>query len=438
MTAETDHHKLGPFLATMLVAGAMVGSGVYLLPASLGAIGSVSILAWLVAIGGGVLLAGVFSWLAILRPHAAGLFAYIHEAFGPGASFIIGFVYWVGYWVGCVAIALAATGYLSVFIPVLARPPWTTLATLAILWLFVGINMIGPRFVARLGGLTLAVGLGPILIVAIGGWLYFRPAIFLASWNVSGHSAWAVVPTTVVTVFWAFTGIENASVVARIVRRPARNVPIATLSGLGLASLVYLLAGGVIMGILPAAALAKSSAPYADAVAPILGGVAAAAVAACALAKVCGTLGGAILTTVECADSEGVLGHIAGRTGPRLAARASTQHLAWTGVLMSLVTLVTASPSLARQFTVVVDVSVILSVAAYLGACAALWQFAGEARAATKWLARAAAVGAALFCIAMAGAAEVRLLIWSAATIAVTAVGYGAFRAWPRLAKAAG
>jgi hypothetical protein len=77
-------------------------------------------------------------------------------------------------------------------------------------------------------------------------------------------------------------------------------------------------------------------------------------------------------------------------------------------------------------------------VAAYLGACAALWRFAREARAATKWLARAAAVGAALFCVAMAGAAEPRLLIWSAATIAVTAVGYGVFRAWPRPVKAAG
>jgi arginine:agmatine antiporter len=432
-----DHHKLGPFLATMLVAGAMIGSGVYLLPASLGAIGSVSILAWLAAIGGGVLLAGVFSWLAILRPGAGGLFAYIHEAFGPGVSFVIGFVYWVGYWIGCVAIALAATGYLSVFIPALAHPPWTTLATLAILWLFVGVNLIGPKFVARLGGLTLAAGLAPILLVAIGGWFYFRPEVFAASWNVSGQSDLAVVPAAVVTVFWAFTGIENASVVARIVRDPKRNVPIATLCGLGLASLVYLLAGGVIMGILPARVLARSSAPYADAVAPILGGLAAAAVAACALAKVCGTLGGSVLTTVECADSEGVLGHIAGRTGPRLAARASATHLAWTGVLMSLVALATASPSLARQFTVVVDVSVILSVAAYLGACAALWRFARDARRPTKWLARTAAVGAALFCVAMAGAAEPRLLLWSAATIAVTAAGYGAFRAWPRLAKAA-
>ncbi len=433
-----EHHKLGPFLATMLVAGAMIGSGVYLLPASLGAVGSVSILAWLAAIGGGVLLAGVFSWLAILRPGAGGLFAYIHEAFGPGVSFVIGFVYWVGYWIGSVAIALAATGYLSVFFPALARPPWTLLTTLATLWLFVGVNMIGPRFVARLGGFTLAVGLAPVLVVAIGGWFYFHPSVFLASWNVSGKSAWAVVPATVVTVFWAFTGIENASVVARIVRDPKRNVPIATLSGLGLASLVYLLAGGVIMGILPARVLARSSAPYADAVAPILGGLAAAAVAACALAKVCGTLGGSILTTVECADSEGVLGHIAGRAGPRIAPRASTQHLAWTGVLMSAVALATASPSLARQFTMVVDVSVILSILAYLGACGALWRFAREATPATRWLARAASVGAALFCVAMAGAAEPKLLLWSAATIAVTALGYVAFRVWPRLAKAPG
>jgi arginine:agmatine antiporter len=415
----------------MLVAGAMIGSGVYLLPASLGSVGSVSILSWLIAIVGGLMLAGVFSFLAILRPGAAGLFAYIHEAFGPAVSFIIGFTYWIGYWIGCVAIALAAAGYLSVFIPIVARPPWTTVATLAFEWLFIGVNRVGPKFVARLGGLTLAAGLAPILIVAIGGWLWFRPQVFLASWNVSGQSAWAVVPATVVTVFWAFTGIEGASVVARVVRQPARNVPIATLAGLTLASLVYLLSNSVIMGILPAHALARSSAPFADAVAPILGGLAAAAVGACALAKVCGTLGGAILQTVETADSEGVFGHIAGRAGPRAAPRASTQHLVWTGVLISAVTIATASPSLARQFTVVVDVSVILSVAAYLGACAALWRIAREAAPRTRWLARVATVGAGLFSIGMAAAAEPRLLLWSAATFVVTAAGYAIWRLWP-------
>ena len=64
-----DQKKLGPFLATMLVAGGMIGSGVYLLPASLAAIGSISLLGWVLAIVGAALLAGVFSALEIGRAH---------------------------------------------------------------------------------------------------------------------------------------------------------------------------------------------------------------------------------------------------------------------------------------------------------------------------------------------------------------------------------
>lgn len=423
------HPKLGPFLATMLVAGGMIGSGVYLLPASLGAVGSASILAWLAAIAGAAMLAGVFSWLAILKPGAAGLFSYVRDEFGPGAGFVSGVTYWISDWVGNVAIALAAAGYLSVFVPAVARAPWTNLATLAILWLFVGANMIGPRFVARFGGLTLLAGLAPILIVAIGGWFYFRPEVFAASWNVSGKSLIAVVPAAVVTVFWAFTGIENASILAPLVRNPARHVPIATFAGLAIASLTYLLACGVIMGILPAATLARSSAPFADAVAPILGAVAAALVAAGAMAKACGTLGGAILTTVETADSKAVMGQISRRVGARAAPRASTRHLMWTGLLMTVVTLATISPTVARQFTVIIDVSVILGVVVYIAACAALWRIAGTVAVGRRSI-RALALGAVLFCGAMIAATEPILLVWSAALVALSVAAY-----WPVWAR---
>ncbi|MGI8840363.1 MAG: amino acid permease [Caulobacteraceae bacterium] len=435
MTSGEVQRGLGPFLATMLVAGGMIGSGVYLLPASLGAIGSISILAWAAAIAGAALLAGVFSWLAILRPGTAGLFSYVREAFGPAAGFVAGAIYWTSCWVGNVAIALAVTGYLSVFLPAIAKPPASGMATVAILWLFVGANIVGPRFVARFGGWTLAIGLAPILLVAIGGWFYFRPEIFAASWNVSGQSFVQVVPASVVTVFWAFSGIENASVLATLVRNPARNVPIATLAGLAIAAVTYVLACGAIMGILPAAVLARSNAPFADAVAPLLGASVAAFVALCAMLKSCGTLGGAVLLTVETAESEAVLGQITRRAGARLADKASTAHLLFTGVLMSLAVVASASPSIARQFTIVIDVSVILTVVVYMAACFALWRIGGSARGPARMSARALAVGAALFCGWLIAAAEPRLLLWSAGLIAAASLAY--MPVWLRVPKPA-
>ena len=133
--------KLGPFLAMMVVAGGMIGSGIYLLPASLAAFGSVSILGWGLAILGALMLGGVFSFLAILRPRAAGLFSYISEALGPGAGFVSGLVYWMLCWIGNAPIALGMTGYLSVFFPPVARPHgrlspvwWSCGCSSALIW----------------------------------------------------------------------------------------------------------------------------------------------------------------------------------------------------------------------------------------------------------------------------------------------------------------
>jgi arginine:agmatine antiporter len=428
MSLDQVQRKLGPFLATMLVAGGMIGSGVYLLPASLAAIGSISILAWAAAIVGAALLAGVFCWLAILRPGAGGLFSYIRGELGPGAGFVMGVIYWISCWVGNVAVALGVTGYLSVFIPEIAKGPGSSLAAAVILWLFVGANIVGPRFVARFGGWTLLIGLAPILSAAIGGGFFFHPAVFAASWNVTGKSILQVVPPSVVTVFWAFTGIENAAILATVVRNPARDIPIATLAGLAIAAVTYVLACGVIMGILPASVLAKSSAPFADAVAPVLGASAAVFVTLCAMLKSCGTLGGAILLTVETAESDAVLGQITTRAVARPDGRASTANLLYTGVLMNLVVIAVTNQTIARQFTLVADVSVILTVVVYMAACVALWRTSRSVHGGVRLKTRAVAAGGLVFCGWLIVAAEPKLLFWSAGMMAASLLAYAPIR----------
>src|ERR1700761_6659126 len=202
MTSNQSPKKLGAFLATMLVAGNMIGSGIYLLPASPGAVGSISILGWIAAVGGAALLGGAFSALAILRPHGTGLISHVGEVFGQGSAFVWGVLYWFACWTGNVAIALAVTGYVAYFLPALATPPGSTLFTAGILWVFTGANIVGPLFVARFEGGTLLIGLAPVLLVALGGWFYFDPALFTASWTVTGKPFWEAMPQSVVMVFW--------------------------------------------------------------------------------------------------------------------------------------------------------------------------------------------------------------------------------------------
>ena len=417
-----DQKKLGPFLATMLVAGGMIGSGIYLLPASLAATGSISLLGWCLAVLGAALLAGVFSTLAILRPQSGGLFEHIAEAFGPGVGFVAGVLYWIP--VANAPIALAVTGYLSFFLPQVATGPAATLTTLTTVWLFIGANFIGARFVARLGGWTLLIGLAPILLVAVGGWAFFKPAVFAASWNVSGKPDYQAIPSSAALAFWAFTGLEYASIVALRVQNPRRNVPVATFGGLALAAVVYLAACGVIMGILPAAVLAKSNAPFADAAAPWLGPVVAGVVALCAMLKSCGSLAAADLALIETGDSQTVLGQIVLGGGYRRPDRPSTFSLIFFGLIMSVVVIASASPTLAGQFTTLANITVIIYMLVYLAACLALIRFSGEVSARRRPLVRGVALCGAIFCCYMIASSERSLLEWSAAALVVTLLVY--------------
>jgi arginine:agmatine antiporter len=426
---DDQHKKLGPFLATMVVAGAMIGSGIYLLPASLGAVGSISMVSWAAAAICAAFIAGTFAWLAIVGPTTAGPFSHVRDAYGHGAAFVTGVLYWAGCVVASAAVALAVSGYLGVFMPFVAKPPGLPLATVAIVWLFTAANMVGPRFVARLQSWTFLLGLAPVFLAAIGGWFYFHPAIFSDSWNVTGQSALAVVPRTTVTVFWAFLGIEGAIVLATRVRNPARDVPIATLGGLAIATAIYMAASAAIMGILPAGVLAKSTAPFASAVAPILGASVAGAVALCAMLKASGTLGASLLLTVESGESESVLGQVRKPARTPIGHRASMANLLFTGVLTSLVVVASASPTLARQFTIVTNVAVDLSLLVYAMAGLSLLRLAGGLPRAKRAAARAIGIGGATVSAALIAVSEPDLLVWSAFAILLAVGAYIPVRA---------
>ena len=422
--SSVDHKKLGPFLATMVVTSSMIGSGVFLLPASLGAIGSISILGWVAAGLAACLIGAVFALLAIANPGTAGLFSYIRDAFGPGAGFVTGALYWASCLVACVAIALAVVGYLSVFIPLIGKPPGLTIATITIVWLFIGANFLGPRFVARMQSWTVIIGLAPVLFIAICGWIFFHGATFAASWNVSGHGDLAILPRATVIAFWGFLGMESAIILSVRVQNPLRDVPIGTLGGLAIATVVYIAASAAIMGMLPAAVLAKSSAPFADAVVPVLGASVAGAVALCAMLKASGTLAATVLLTVETADSESMLGLARTAAPAQPADRASLANLMFTGVLTSLLVVLSVSPTLARQYTIVTNASVVLSVLVYLASALALLRLSGVLPRALCVVSRILAVLCSLFCVALIAASEVPSLIGSVGVMVLALVVY--------------
>ena len=121
--AKKKSRQLGLAMTTALVVGNMIGSGIFLLPASLGSYGGISLIGWLFTSAGAVFLAIVFSRLSRILPAAGGPYAYTREGFGDFTAFMIAWGYWIGLWTGNAAIAVALVSYLGVFWPAVSSTP---------------------------------------------------------------------------------------------------------------------------------------------------------------------------------------------------------------------------------------------------------------------------------------------------------------------------
>lgn len=426
MSAGTDAPagRLGLGLATALVAGNLIGSGIYLLPATLAAIGSISIFGWIIAALGALVLAGVFSLMMIVRPTEDGLADIVRAGLGPYWGFQSSLLYWIACWLANIAIALAVVGYLTVPFPVLDQPLPSAAATVAVIWLLTGIAILGPRAIGRTHALTLAVGLVPLLAVGLLGWLWFDPELFARSWNVSGEPDSQAVFGSLVSVFWAFVGVECAAMVARMVHDPARNVPLATMGGVGISALVYMFASTAIFGMAPAESIAASSAPFALAVDRILGPAAAGLVAVCAILKASGTLGGWVLVTGETTRWTA-----ASRFLPRWLAQTSdsgmpVRALVAMAALMSVVTFLTVAPTIGQQFELLINASVVFTLLVYVYASIALLRFTVGASPGRRRAAWVLAVLAILFSVLLIASSGIGLIAVTTGLVALTLLGW--------------
>lgn len=352
--------------ATMLVAGNMIGTGVFLLPVNLAQVGGIAIFGWIVATLGVAALGLVFAKLGELNPQQGGPYAYARDFLGPYAGFQTNYVYWFGNWIGNVAIAVAAVGYLAELVPGITTPPGSLIATAGVIWLLTFANARGARLVGILETWTMLLALIPILAIAILGWIWFDPAIFMSGWNVSGDSDMQAVSRAASMALWAYMGIESAAVSAGVIDNPKRNIPLATLIGLALAAGIYMLSSTVIMGILPNDALQSSHAPFAEAAFLAIGPVGAIVISVCAVLKSVGSLGGWMLLVGQSAKAAADDGMF-----PKAFAEINRhgvpgKGLMIVGVLMTVMLFATASPTLADQFNHIVNLAVILIIVPYV------------------------------------------------------------------------
>lgn len=293
-SAINNNPKIGLWTATALVAGNMVGSGVFLLPAALARFGSISLIGWLLSSVGALCLALLFAKLSQLLPKSGGPYAYANQAFGHFTGFMIAWGYWIGIWSGNAAIALSAAGYLSVLIPWINKPTHLILTAIASVWLLTWVNTRSIKLIGNIQIITTVLKLLPLCVLGTLGWFFIDFHHYLP-FNQSSQANALVIATTTTLTFWSFIGIESATIPSTHIAHPQKNIPRATLIGTGLTAIIYISSTLVIMGLLPAELLKSSPAPFADATRPLLGNLAYYLFAASGAIACLGTLNGWIL-----------------------------------------------------------------------------------------------------------------------------------------------
>ncbi|MGE9292073.1 MAG: arginine/agmatine antiporter [Puniceicoccales bacterium] len=414
--------KVGVVPATLMVAGNIMGSGVFMLPANLAATGGIAIYGWLVTITGAVCLALVYAKMSAIDDSPGGSYAYARRSFGPFVGYQTNLLYWLGSWIGNVALAVVGVGYLSYFIPALNAPWVLAIACLAMIWLFTFINILGPRLTAHVQSVATILALVAIVGVAILGWFKFSGETYMAAWNVSGKGDFAAIQGVLNVTLWSFIGVETAAVAAGVVDNPKKNVPIATIGGVVLAAVTYVLSCTAIMGAIPNEQLVKSAAPFADCAKLVFGEIGGAAVSICAAVGCLGSLGGWILATAQTAKAAADDGLFPKIFGHQNKHGVPVKGLLIVAVLMTATQLLTVSPSASKEFGVISSIAVLMTVVAYLYVASALIRFIGSER--RKWLTGTIIFITLAYCSwAMIGS-NAKQVAWLAVCIMISAACY--------------
>ncbi|GCE28424.1 amino acid permease [Dictyobacter alpinus] len=294
---EARRPKVGLPVATALVVGNMIGSGIFLLPAALAPYGGITIFSWLLVAIGAICMALTFARLSSLIPRTGGPYAYTHEGFGDFAGFWIAWGYWNSLWISMAGIAVALVSYLRIFLPFLNQNSWlSALAAVLAIIVMALFNLQGIKQAGAVQFITMVLKLIPLVAVATIGLFWFRPAHLLPL-NASGQPPFVAISAVAALIAFSFQGMEAATVPAGDIKNPGKTIARATVFGVIFVSLLYLLSSTVVLGVLPRNILLGSHAPFADAAASMWGGWAYYVVGLGACISCLGSLNGIIIVS---------------------------------------------------------------------------------------------------------------------------------------------
>ena len=299
--------------AISIVVGIVIGSGIFLVPREMMAATGRVTTVYLVWIVGGLLsLFGAMSYaeVAALRPRVGGEYAFIREAYGDLPAFLYTWT-----WVTIAkpaSIATIAAGLMRVlgdfsalsflsqpaFAHLYWSPYWSQIFAIAATWLITWLNIVSTRESANVQAaltwlkIILIVGIGLVCFASIRhGSLHNLATVYLGA-----HAGLTGFMTALIAALWAYDGWSDVSQLAGEVREPQRSMPLALVGGVFIVAALYMLVQGAIQYILPAAVIATSDRPAADALRVIAGSAGAALVTIGMAVSICATFVGSSLS----------------------------------------------------------------------------------------------------------------------------------------------
>jgi len=288
------HKALGLFDSVMIVAGVMVGSGIFIVSAEISRqVGSAGwlLMAW--GITGVLTIFGALSYgeLAAMMPAAGGMYVYLREAFSPLLGFLYGWTLLTVIQTGSIAaVAIAFARFSGALFPSVSESRYIlgplrvlpgyalSLSTaqavaLVVILLICYINTRGVTWGKLIQNVfTIAKLAGMVLLLGLGAFAFLRnPSVFHANFSNAWHPKHVALIRTIdaTTAFGMLVAIcvsqtgslfsadswHDITFVAGEVRNPKRNLPLALGLGTILVIGLYLLCNLCYLAVLPVASI---------------------------------------------------------------------------------------------------------------------------------------------------------------------------------------
>ena len=290
--------------ATMINAGGIIGSGIFMVPATVAFLTGSTSLFFLVWILGGIIsLFGALSVaeLGAAMPHAGGQYVYLNEAYGPIWGYLYG---WSAVAVintaSIAAVGVAFSEYLGFFFPITdASIKGIAVGTIVLLSI---INIVDVKSGARFQNLFTLLKIGAIMGVILLGLVMEGGTNQNLSPIFSDKSFTGLIGPlglAMVSVLWTFDGWIFITYVAGEVKNPGRNIPLSLIFCMLIVVSVYLLLNYVLLFTIGFAGMNGSDLVVSEAASVFLGNKGATIVTLIILISLVGANNGFILTSAR-------------------------------------------------------------------------------------------------------------------------------------------